>query len=68
MRGGLNTGLGAKRPGRVLSGPIFSGPDDCASLVRDLKWLIFIDDLDHGIGTFLIPLVAANGTEIETRY
>ena len=34
MRVGLSTGPGAKGPGSGLSGPIFSGPDDCAGLVN----------------------------------
>jgi hypothetical protein len=36
MREGLSTGPGTKRPGSGLLGPIFSGPDDCASLVQSL--------------------------------
>ena len=36
MRVGLSTGPGAKRPGSGLSGPIFSGPVDCARLVNFL--------------------------------
>lgn len=34
MREGLSTGPCARRPGSGLSGPIFSGPDDCADLVK----------------------------------
>lgn len=34
MRPGLLTGTGTKRPGSVLSGPIFSEPVDCADLVN----------------------------------
>ncbi|MBB4207795.1 hypothetical protein LY39_00927 [Roseinatronobacter bogoriensis subsp. barguzinensis] len=34
MQEGLSTGLGARRPEGGLSGPIFSGPDDCAALVQ----------------------------------
>ena len=36
MRVGLSTGPGARRPGSGLSGPIFSGPHDCADLVNSL--------------------------------
>ena len=36
MRVGLSTASGAKRPGRDLSGSIFSGPHDCADLVNCL--------------------------------
>ena len=34
---GLSTGAGAKRPESGLSGPIFSGPDDCADLVNSFQ-------------------------------
>jgi hypothetical protein len=34
MREGLSTGLDATRPESGLSGPIFSGPDDCAVKVN----------------------------------
>jgi len=37
MREGLSTGTGARWPGSVLSGPIFSGPHDCADLVNSLQ-------------------------------
>ncbi len=37
MRVGLSTGPGARRPGSGLSGPIFSGPHDCADLVNSLQ-------------------------------
>jgi hypothetical protein len=37
MREGLFTGLGARRAESVLSGPIFSGPVDCAGLVNSLQ-------------------------------
>ena len=36
MREGLSTGPSARRPESGLSGPIFSGPDDCADLVQSL--------------------------------
>ncbi len=36
MREGLSTGPCARRPESVLSGPIFSGPHDCADLVNFL--------------------------------
>ena len=39
MRAGLFTGMGAKRPGSVLSRPIFSGPDDCVVLVNSVQVL-----------------------------
>ena len=68
MRVGLSTGLSPRSFEGVLSGAEFSEAADFALLVRDLKWLILRDYLDHEIGTFLIPLLAANGTEIETRY
>ena len=34
MREGLSTDPGTRRSERGLSGPIFSGPDDCADLVN----------------------------------
>src|SRR6056297_3500486 len=37
MRVGLNTGMGAGRAKTGLSGPIFSGPDDCADLVNSFQ-------------------------------
>ena len=37
MREGLSTGPGGKWPGSGLSGPIFSGPDDCVDLVNFLQ-------------------------------
>jgi len=37
MREGLSTGPAARRPGSGLSGPIFSGPHDCADLVNRLQ-------------------------------
>ena len=37
MREGLSTAPAAKRPGSGLSGPIFSGPHDCADLVNSLQ-------------------------------
>jgi hypothetical protein len=37
MREGLSTGPRARRPGSGLSGPIFSGPDDCVDLVNFLQ-------------------------------
>ena len=43
MRVGLSTGLCARWPGSVLSGPIFSGPNDCADLVKFCKILTGID-------------------------
>jgi hypothetical protein len=36
MREGLSTGSDARWPESGLSGPIFSGPDDCADLVFSL--------------------------------
>jgi|GEM_PF-6305921 len=39
MRDGLSTGGGASWPGSVLSGPIFSGPHDCANLVFSFQVL-----------------------------
>ena len=39
MRDGLLTGVGAKRPESVLSGPLFSKADDCADLVLSFKTL-----------------------------
>ncbi len=39
MRERLSTGLVAGMPESVLSGPIFSGPDDCADLVNFPKAL-----------------------------
>jgi len=44
MRAGLSTGSGAKWPESGLSGPIFSGPHDCADLVNrlqasEIKWI-----------------------------
>ena len=68
MRVGLSTGLSPRTFEGVLSGAEFSEASDFARLVRDLKWLILSNYLEHEIGTFLIPLVAAKGTEIETRY
>ena len=64
----LFTCLGVNKLGSVLSGPIFSEAADFACLVRDLKWLILSDYLENEIGTFQIPFVDANGTEIETQY
>jgi hypothetical protein len=43
MRVGLSTGPGTKRPGSGLSGPIFSGPDDCASLVNSSQDIEFTE-------------------------
>jgi hypothetical protein len=37
MRVGLSTGLGARRPGSVLSESKFSGPDDYADLVNSFQ-------------------------------
>ena len=37
MRQRLSTDLRARRPGSGLSGPIFSGPHDCADLVNSLQ-------------------------------
>jgi hypothetical protein len=37
MREGLSTAPCARRPGSGLSGPIFSGPDDCADLVNSFQ-------------------------------
>jgi hypothetical protein len=37
MQEGLSTGSGAGRPERVLSGPKFSEPVDCAVLVNFQK-------------------------------
>ena len=37
MRLGLSTSVGAMRHGSGLSGPILSGPDDCADLVHRLQ-------------------------------
>jgi len=36
MQEGLSTDLGARTPRIVLSGPIFSGPDDCDWTCRGL--------------------------------
>jgi hypothetical protein len=66
MRVWLLTGLNAEGPEIVLSGAEFSEAADFARLVRGLKYLILSDYLDREIGTFLIPLAAAKGTEIET--
>jgi len=37
MREGLLTGPRAEWHTRILSAPIFSGPDDCADLVNSLQ-------------------------------
>ncbi len=48
---GLSTGPAAKWPRSVLSGPIFSGPVDCAVLVNFFKQLIFNDNLRAQLST-----------------
>ena len=52
MRVGLSTGISARGPGSVLSGPIFSGPVDRADLVKFRKYMILfvysISDLSFG--------------------
>ena len=47
MREGLSTGPGAKMAQSVLSGPIFSGPHDCADLVKFLQ----VSDIDQLFST-----------------
>jgi hypothetical protein len=41
MREGLFTGSGGRGPGCGLSGPLFSGPDDCADLVNSSQDIEF---------------------------
>ena len=41
MPEGLSTDPGARRPGSGLSGPIFSGPHDCAGLVNSSQGIEF---------------------------
>jgi hypothetical protein len=43
MREGLSTAHAAKPPESGLSGPIFSGPDDCASLVNSSQDIEFAE-------------------------
>ena len=65
MREGLFTAHVAKSPESGLSGPIFSGPDDCADLVQSLQVsdteLFFIRAAEH----FDAGGVRRDGTEIE---
>ena len=65
MREGLSTGPGAKRPGSGLSGPIFSGPDDCAISVNSLQDTVTKQILRAAPEHFDASGVCSDGTEIE---
>lgn len=65
MRDGLSAGLDARRPGSGLSGPIFSGPHDCAVLVNFLQ-AIEVDELNpHPAKHLDFRVARREGTEIE---
>ena len=67
MREGLSTGDGAGWAGNSLSGPVFSGPDDCAELVNCFQGtgiaMFFRGRPEH----FDAGGVRRDGTEIELR-
>ena len=65
MRGLLLTGLGAKRPGGCLSGPLFSGPVDCVRAVQLSKILKNICFSGLRNCTFVVCDRHAGATRIE---
>jgi len=65
MRERLSTGLGAKRDESVLSGPIFSGPHDCADLVNSLQLSEISRFSDAPPEHFDVSGVREKGTRIE---
>ena len=64
MRVGLSTGPGARRPGSGLSGPIFSGPDDCADSVQTATYLFLWFFLDPHESRFVIADMHPPGTGV----
>ena len=65
MQEGLNTGPRARRPGSGLSGPIFSGPHDCADLVNSSQDIEFAEVNLLPVEHFDFRDILQEGTEIE---
>ena len=65
MREGLSTGSDGRRPGSGLSGPIFSGPDDCAVLVFSFQTIEITTVNPLPAEHFDFRVARREGTEIE---
>ena len=65
MREGLSTGLDATETESGLSGPIFSGPHDCADLVNSSQDIEFAEVNLLPVEHFDFRDILQEGTEIE---